>query len=362
MQRDCLGIAKRLVDRGHNVTIFCCKSEGAPPPDIKLVCLPNRALFNHNRNLRFSRAMARATENDFDVVVGFNKIPHLDILYCADPPIPKPRNILQKINPRVRGYERLDLTCFGDQSETRLLLLADYQMNQFRERYRTDPSRMRVLPPTIERKIVMEEADGARARSDTRRRLGLSDEALVWLFVGRYPQSKGLDRIIDALGAVPAARCICVGFDPAELARNGLGRLATQHGVSDRLMLLGHASQMSPLIAASDLLVHPSRKDVTGTVILEALANGLPVITTEACGYAAHVIRADAGIVIPGTFNDAGFRAALVSAQDAGLRAGWRRNALDYAAREDLYSGLDCAVAEIEETGRRKLARVHSAP
>ncbi len=91
---------------------------------------------------------------------------------------------------------------------------------------------------------------------------------------------------------------------------------------------------MAPLIAAADVLVHPSRKDVTGTVILEALANGLPIVTTEACGYAAHVIRAGAGIVISGKFDNAAFRAAMVSAQDAGLRAEWRRNALDYAARE----------------------------
>ncbi|THD73115.1 MAG: glycosyltransferase [Bradyrhizobium sp.] len=241
------------------------------------------------------------------------------------------------------------------------MLLADYQMAQFRESYGTAPSRMRVLPPTLERTQVMEAGERARARADIRRRLGLSDDALVWLFVARYPQSKGLDRVIDALHAVPAAQCLCVGFDPAELARNGLGRLAKRYGVSDRLILLGRTNEAPALIAASDLLVHPSRKDVTGTVILEALANGLPVITTEACGYAAHVIRAGAGIVISGKFDNDSFRAALVSAQDAALRADWRRNALDYAAREDLYSGLDCAVAEIEEAGRRNLAAAHLA-
>lgn len=355
MQRDCLGIAKRLVHRGHDVTIFCCEAESAPP-NVKLVRLANHALFNHNRNLRFSHAMALATANNFDVVAGFNKIPHLDVLYCADPPIPKPLTIFQKLNPRVRGYQRLDLTCFGDQSKTRLLLLADFQMAQFRESYGTAPSRMRVLPPTLERTRVMEAGERARARTDIRRRLGLSNDALVWLFVGRYPQSKGLDRVIDALRAVPAAQCLGVGFDPAELARNGLGRLAKQYGVSDRLILLGQTNEAPALIAASDLLVHPSRKDVTGTVILEALANGLPVITTEACGYAAHVVRAGAGIVISGKFDSGSFRAALVSAQDAALRADWSRNALDYAAREDLSSGLDCAVAEIEEAGRRNLA------
>jgi UDP-glucose:(heptosyl)LPS alpha-1,3-glucosyltransferase len=228
-------------------------------------------------------------------------------------------------------------------------------MKQFQDQYRTSPSRMTVLPPTLERARVLDAVDRASARVNVRKQIDLSESALVWLFVARYPRSKGLDRIIDALHAVPAARCVCVGFDPAELRRSALGRLARQFSVTDRLILLGRRNDVPQLIAASDLLVHPSRKDVTGTVILEALANGVPVVTAEACGYASHVTRAGAGVVISGKFDNAGFRSALISAQDATLRAGWQRNALAYAGREDLSSGLDRAVAEIEQAGYRKL-------
>ena len=346
--------------RGHEVTIVYCSGE-MPPSNINAIRLPITAFANHSRNLKFSRAMHRAAADKFDIVVGFNKMPYLDVLYCADPPIPGPSTALQRLNPRIRGYRRLDLACFGDQSQTRLLLLSDYQMKQFRDKYGTSASRMVVLPPTLERSRVLAPADRACARLNMRKQLGLSESALVWLFVARYPQSKGLDRIIDALHAVPAAQCICVGFDPAELRRGGLGRLARKFGVTDRLILLGRRNDVPQLIAASDLLVHPSRKDVTGTVILEALANGVPVVTAEACGYASHVTRAGAGIVISGEFDNASFRSALISAQDATLRAGWQRNALAYAAREDLSSGLDRAVTEIEQVGHRKLGTSASA-
>ena len=354
MQRDCLGIAGRLIARGHDVALVYASGETVPS-NINAIRLPNFAFSNHSRNLQFSRAMHRAAADKFDIVVGFNKVPYLDVLYCADPPIPAPSTALQRLNPRFRGYQRLDLTCFGDQSQTRLLLLSDYQMKQFQDQYGTSPSRMTVLPPTIERTRVLNPADRAAARVNVRKQLSLSESALVWLFVARYPRSKGLDRIIDALQAVPAAQCICVGFDPAEMRRSGLGRLARQFGVTDRLILLGPRNDVPQLIAASDLLVHPSRKDVTGTVILEALANGVPVVTAEACGYASHVTRAEAGVVISGEFDNARFRSALVSAEDATLRADWRQNALAYAAREDLFSGLDRAVAEIEQVGYRKL-------
>ena len=60
-------------------------------------------------------------------------------------------------------------------------------------------------------------------------------------------------------------------------------------GLADRISFLGHREDIPELMAAADLLVHPARHDTTGTVILEAVVNGLPVITTSTCGYAHHV-------------------------------------------------------------------------
>ena len=94
-------------------------------------------------------------------------------------------------------------------------------------------------------------------------------------------------------------------------------------------------------MAAADLLVHPSRADVTGTVILEALANGLPVVTTAVCGYGEHVLKADAGVVLPEPFEAAALDAAVAPAPETLGR--WSSNALAYAARDELYSGLERA-------------------
>ena len=59
----------------------------------------------------------------------------------------------------------------------------------------------------------------------------------------------------------------------------------------------------------------------TGTVILEALVNGLPVITTSACGYAKHVRAAGAGIVLEEPFDFKLFLTALKDMADTGRRA-----------------------------------------
>jgi len=354
LQRDCTGVAQRLISRGHDVTIVCSEAE-AEPPDVKLILLPNSAFFNHNHNLQFSRDFARLAD-DFDVVVGFNKLPHLDVLYCADPVSRQPSTMLQRFNPRIRGYIRLDLTCFGASSATRLLLLSEAQWDLYRKTYRTDSARAEILPPTVERSRAISLSDQPAVRAAKRKELGISAESKVWLFVASYPAAKGLDRIIGAMRAMPDILCLCVGFDLAERRHHKLLNLAESADVLSRLIQLGRRSDIPELMSASDLLVHPSRKDVTGTVILEALINGLPIITTKACGYSSHVSRANAGVVVASDpFSLLEFESAIAKSFDKTTLDAWRRDALSYVSREDIFSGLDRAASAIEEAGERKM-------
>jgi UDP-glucose:(heptosyl)LPS alpha-1,3-glucosyltransferase len=92
-------------------------------------------------------------------------------------------------------------------------------------------------------------------------------------------------------------------------------------------------------MAGADLLVHPARHDTTGTVILEAVVNGLPVITTSVCGYAQHVDAAESGIVISEPFGYKAFFAALSVAEDAARRSRWSVSAEQYGEQPFLYDG-----------------------
>lgn len=47
LQRDCVQVARRLIAKGNEVTIFTSRSDGTHPMDIKMELLPNRALTNH---------------------------------------------------------------------------------------------------------------------------------------------------------------------------------------------------------------------------------------------------------------------------------------------------------------------------
>jgi UDP-glucose:(heptosyl)LPS alpha-1,3-glucosyltransferase len=121
-------------------------------------------------------------------------------------------------------------------------------------------------------------------------------------------------------------------------------RRAERLGVGQRVAWLGFAepATLETAFSAADLLIHPSRADVTGTVILEAMAHGLPVITTAVCGYSEHVARASAGVVLAEPVRAASLMRALASADADALRA-WSCNAAAYAAHDELYRGIDAA-------------------
>jgi UDP-glucose:(heptosyl)LPS alpha-1,3-glucosyltransferase len=233
---------------------------------------------------------------------------------------------------------RLERRLFGAGSTASILVLARPQLEAYRRAWGTPEERFRLLPPTL---------DPARRRPELRRivrpkmraELGVTDVSPVWLSVARAARTKGLDRTVAALAHFPTAKILVAGLSPASPDGEWIGRLARNAGVADRLRLLGHREDIPALMAAADLLVHPARLDITGTAILEAVANGLPAIVSGLCGYAEHVQNADAGIVLAEPFRRDALLAALAAAADASRRDRWSANGARYGADPSLSLG-----------------------
>ena len=118
--------------------------------------------------------------------------------------------------------------------------------------------------------------------------------------------------------------------------------------MSDRVTLLGVQEDIPAIVAASDFMLHPARLENTGTVLLEALANGLPVIASAACGYAKYVEGSGAGIVVANRDDPEIWRKAVARAGDAQVRAQWRDAARSYGSTNPLTGGLQAACDLIE--------------
>ena len=344
LEQHALRLATILTARGHEVTFVTTRPPREPLGDgVAVEPLAPRGRTNHGRLAAFARDAGEVAAR-FGRSVAFHAIPGFDVAFCADPSRSRPAG-LRALLPRYRAFARLEQEAFGSKSRTRVLCLASAQRDAFARNDRTPPERLILLPPTVDRPAL----GPPPARSDARARLGLDPKAPVWLWMGLQPKTKGLDRAIAALAATPAARLLVTGLDPASRAGAAIRRQAERQGLQDRIAWLGFCSraQLADAKAAADLLLHPSRTDVTGTVILEAMASGLPVITTAVCGYSEHVARAGAGVVLPDPFRDEALMSALAAATPAML-AVWSTNARTYARRDELYTGLERAADVIE--------------
>ncbi|MFF8013269.1 glycosyltransferase [Streptomyces sp. NPDC007929] len=142
--------------------------------------------------------------------------------------------------------------------------------------------RIEVVPNGID--VARFRFDAVR-RHDTRRRLGLPDDAYVIGAVGRLAPGKRFGALIRALAQLPGdTRLLLVGGGPEE---DVLRRTARAAGVADRVLFTGErpcvpdgtpGPDLPSLTCAMDVLASPSPEEAFGLAIVEALACGLPVL------------------------------------------------------------------------------------
>jgi len=201
-----------------------------------------------------------------------------------------------------------------------------------------------LLPPgiSLDRRAP---SNATEIRAAFRREFGLAKNDLLLLQVGSGFKTKGLDRSLKALVNLPPdlqarTRLIVIGQDdPRSFLRQ-----AAALGVSERLSILPGRDDIPRFLLGADLLIHPAYNENTGTVLLEALVAGLPVLATAVCGYAHYIEEAGGGLVVPEPFAQAALDQTLLTMlTDAVARQRWQASALAFAETADIYSNADVA-------------------
>lgn len=353
LERDFLRIATLCQARGHDITVFTQAWQGDIPEGFKVNILPLRHWTNHGKAREFAdQVLGRLHREEFDRVVGFNKMPGLDFYYAADPCYRQRMDSgyvgLNKLNPRYRAFATLEEAVFSVRSDTQILLLCAAHRDIFQQYYGTPSERFHQLPPGIARDRVAP-VNAAEIRAAFRAEFGLAHDDQLLLHIGSGFKTKGLDRILPAMAALPTelgrkTRLIVLGQDDA---RSYL-RMAKRLGLDERLSILGGRDDVPRFLLGADILLHPARSEVTGTVLLEAIAAGLPVLTTAVCGYAYHITDADAGRVVAHPFQQQELNEKLHEMLTSEDKHRWPMQALNYAKTIDLH-GMPQRVVEIIE-------------
>lgn len=354
MQRDFRRMVEELQRRGHHCRVYFIEWEGDPLPGAELRRVRARATSNHRRNERFlARVRADLAADPVDGVIGFNRMPGLDVYFAADPCYLdrslEARGRLYRRGGRFRHFAAAERAVFGAGSNTHILLISESERAKFERHYQTPPERMHLLPPGVSPDRRRPEDAPSRRRA-LRQDLGMDPGDYVLLFLGSGFVTKGLGRAIRALARVRdeqpsiSPRLLVVGRD----RQRSFNHLARRLGVGDITTFLGGRDDVPDLLLAADVLVHPALEEAGGTVLLEALVAGLPVVTTDACGYAHHIEAGRAGIVLPAPFSQDALDRAVLRMLDGVYRAECRRSGLLYAELTDLYSMHSAGATLIE--------------
>lgn len=156
--------------------------------------------------------------------------------------------------------------------------------------FRVDPARVR----TIHNGIVQPAVDPA-ARSRVRAELGLSPTAVVAVQVALMRPGKGHAELLEAAGKVGGdVRFLLVGDGPLRPELE-----ARAAGLPPGLVTFaGYRTDVADLVAAADLVVHPSHFDALPTALLTALGVGRPVVAS-AVGGIPEIITPEVGVLVP---------------------------------------------------------------
>jgi len=343
LQRDMLQIARECQARGHELHIFTLNWEGARPQGMQIHELQVKRWSNHRRYHAFCEKLpVLYRKHGIDRVVGFNKMPGLDFYYAADPclkdKLMRERSLLTRRLPRYRHFLRYEKAVFGKESKTRILLISPRQHHIYQKHYRTPDSRLYMLPPGIDRSR-MAGADAQELRHSLRQEFGLADDEKLILCIGSGFRTKGLDRSLKALAALPArlrnkTRLIAIGSDNGD----PFVRLASRLGVGERFLVLHGRDDIPRFLQGGDLLLHPAYNENSGMVILEAIIAGLPPLVTSVCGYAYYAREANAGKVLPEPFEQQQLNTMLAEMLESPQARQWRENGIAFGQTHDLYS------------------------
>ena len=290
---DCHELSHQLAARGHDVHLVVGECRVPVPDGMTLHRVPVVRAGKVAKLASFAMNAPRVWKRvGADVVIGFGRTVGWD-LYRQSGGIHKrwlervaaERGVVRDVRQRLSPYHRLMLAIerrqYAPDTHGMVLAVSELSRQELLESYPTmPPEKVAVLHYGVD----VERFHPARRASDgpgLREELGITIDQPIVLLVGSGFRRKGVDTLLDVWRREPpgGAALVVVGNDQHLAART-----RTAREIAGPVVFTGPRRDVERFYAAADLFALPSLHEGCPVAILEALASGLPVVTSRATG------------------------------------------------------------------------------
>ena len=313
---------RHLHARGHELEVVASSfDDGVVPAGVGRRLIPAAQRPNFLTFWQYHRGATRALAGDgrFDVHASFGSVSptggvmwvpsvHKASLVLLRERRGRPMRIAQALSPAHRALLRMEDEHWRKRKYLRLLAQTDDVRRQLEEFYGVPESDVDVLPLGYQPEEFNIERTAA-LRDEVREELGFAEDERVVLFVANELERKGFDTLARAVARLnePQVRLLVVGAVDGSSQRGLLERA----GLIDRVTFAGSFADVARAYAAADVFALPTRYEPWGLVIVEALASGVPVLTSRLAGAAVAVRDGDTGELVDQPQDEAEVEAAL---------------------------------------------------
>jgi UDP-glucose:(heptosyl)LPS alpha-1,3-glucosyltransferase len=257
------------------------------------------------RDWSFARAACAALERRaFDLVQSHERIACCDVYRAGDgvhaqwlaqrARVQSPlRRWLTGLDPHHRFVLAAERSLFAGSRVRAVICNSDMVRREIRARFGTPEAKLVLIRNAVD---AARFHPGLRAemRAGVRGQLGIPAEANVVLHVGSGFERKGVAAFLDAVARTDGRWAIVVGRDKRS---QRYVRQAQALGIAVRVRFVGAVSDVRPYYAAADSFLLATLYDPQPNAVLEAMACGLPVVTTPTCGAAELLAEGSSGYV-----------------------------------------------------------------
>lgn len=309
-ERSIENIVGALADTGVETTLVSESADAAPAGGgrlarARMVRIPSAGGGRSRRYRAFQAAVAEVLAKDsFDVVQSHERILGAHLYRAGDGVHAAWVDRLGRERPRWRrgflGADRFHRHLIETERrmarQTEMIFVANSGMvaRELAGWLDLPSTRIRTIENGVDLAVFRPPTPEERKRARTR--LGLSMDDQVVAFVGSGFERKGAFALVRAFGAgrLRGKKALVAGRDK----RSGrLGSLIRKLGLEDRITMLGAVADVARLLHAGDVFVLPTLYDPMPNAAIEAIACGLPVVTTPDAGIGDVVGEHGAGCV-----------------------------------------------------------------